>query len=175
MSDDNNAGVDPRFDPAFQRGFDSSVPIETSTPQPRARKSALAEPRQGAAAAAASAPASSARPVVAAKPDVAEVLDVAPDEPSSADAASDDAAAETAAGRNPFLLLLGIIAVALFATGIWLFVRSGDEFNSKVVQSQGDYMSLTATINVAPFIAMLGAVTAIGVLFVYAIRWRKRR
>jgi hypothetical protein len=36
-------------------------------------------------------------------------------------------------------------------------------------------MSLDATIHTAPFIALLGAATAIGVLFVFAARWRKRR
>jgi hypothetical protein len=35
-------------------------------------------------------------------------------------------------------------------------------------------MSLTATINMAPFIALLGAATAIGVLFVFAARWKRR-
>jgi hypothetical protein len=54
-------------------------------------------------------------------------------------------------------------------------VRSGDAFNSKEVRSQGDYMSLTATIEMAPFIALLGGATAIGVLFVFAAKWRRRR
>jgi hypothetical protein len=43
------------------------------------------------------------------------------------------------------------------------------------VRSQGDYMSLDATIHMAPFIAMLGAATAIGVLFQFAARWQKRK
>jgi hypothetical protein len=79
------------------------------------------------------------------------------------------------AGRNPYLLTLGIVAVVLVGAGIWLFARSGAAFNSAEVRSQGDYMSLDATIHTAPFIALLGAATAIGVLFVFASRWRKRR
>jgi hypothetical protein len=82
---------------------------------------------------------------------------------------------DLAAGRNPFLLILGVVAVVLVAAGIWLFARSGAAFNSREVRSQGDYMSLDATIHTAPFIALLGAATAIGVLFVFAVRWRKRR
>jgi hypothetical protein len=82
---------------------------------------------------------------------------------------------DSSPSRNPFLLFLGIISIALVAAGIWLFVRSGDAFNSRDVRSQGDYMSLDATIHTAPFIALLGGATAIGVLFVFASKWKKRR
>jgi hypothetical protein len=43
------------------------------------------------------------------------------------------------------------------------------------VRSQGDYMSLDASIHSAPFIALLGGATAIGVLFFFASKWRRRR
>ena len=174
MSDHNDAEIDPRFDPAFQRGFDPSIPIEEYVPAPLPRKPVSAPP--------------AAEPIVAAPP-VAPVKPVPPQatEPPDAEAAvpaelpdaeldpTADPALDSSPSRNPFLLFLGIISIALVAAGIWLFVRSGDAFNSKEVRSQGDYMSLTATIDMAPFIALLGGATAIGVLFVFAARWRRRR
>jgi uncharacterized membrane protein YidH (DUF202 family) len=99
---------------------------------------------------------------------------VGEEEPDESDVAP-EAELESNPARNPFLLFLCIIAIALVAAGVWLFVRSGDAFNSREVRSQGDYMSLDATIHMAPFIALLGAATAIGVLFVFASKWRRRR
>jgi len=176
MSDDKGAEIDPRFDPAFQRGFDSSIPIEEYVPEPQPRTSATAQPERE--------PVVAPPAVVSTKPVPAPVAEVAskdsPVEAELADADEDDEpepdiALESSPSRNPFLLFLGIIAIALVAAGIWLFVRSGDAFNSAEVRSQGDYMSLTATIQMAPFIALLGGATAIGVLFVFAVKWRRRR
>jgi hypothetical protein len=182
MSNDKDVEIDPRFDPAFQRGFDTSIPIEEYLPDPLPRTTAV-QP-------VASEPVIATSTVVPAKPValpdpvsdsseaksavVASDPDAPVDEATDTDPAS-DAALESSPSRNPFLLFLGIISIALVAAGIWLFVRSGDAFNSKEVRSQGDYMSLTATIQMAPFIALLGGATAIGVLFVFAAKWRRRR
>lgn len=174
MSDEKDVEIDPRFDPAFQRGFDQSIPIEEYVPAPLPRRPATAPP--------AAEPIVAPAPVAPAKP-VPTLATAAPDAEAAAPAELPDAGLEPGAdptldsspSRNPFLLFLGIISIALVAAGIWLFVRSGDAFNSKEVRSQGDYMSLTATIDMAPFIALLGGATAIGVLFVFAARWRRRR
>lgn len=169
MSDDKNVEVDPRFDPAFQRGFDQTIPIEEYLPDPLPRKTAAAP--------------ASAPPVVAPPiprlppappkdqpvPKTPEYIDVEVDAAPATEAEPD-----SSPSRNPFLLFLGIISIALVAAGIWLFVRSGDAFNSRDVRSQGDYMSLDATIHMAPFIALLGGATAIGVLFVFASKWKRR-
>lgn len=189
MSDEKNVEVDPRFDPAFQRGFDPTVPIEEYVPprQPRQPvESVAASAAASLAAQPVAQPAALARPqasassreratVPARAPEVIVVDSDVPDaRDQEADAAS-DLGLETAPSRNPYLLFLGIIAVALVAAGIWLFVRSGEAFNSAQVRSQGDYMSLDATIHSAPFIALLGGATAIGVLFVFAAKYRRRR
>jgi hypothetical protein len=173
MSDDKSVDIDPRFDPAFQRGFDQSIPIDEFVPEPQPRRTA--------------APAPVVPPVVEPKKVVVAASPLAETAEPAAELMGNEAAPETAVetvaeedadsspSRNPFLLFLVIIAIALVAAGIWLFVRSGDAFNSREVRSQGDYMSLDATIHMAPFIALLGAATAIGVLFVFASKWRKRR
>jgi hypothetical protein len=193
MAKDSKSDIDPRFDPAFQRGFDPSIPIESSAPPRQPRRSAqapvqlvsAAPPAPAAAPPAPAAPSPApavASPTVAAEP---KAKPVAPAESVVSEPEDDDETAvvvvavedapEASSVRNPFLLFLGIIAVALIAVGVWLFVRSGEAFNTTQVRSQGDYMTLTATIDMAPFIALLGAATAIGVLFVFAARWRRRR
>lgn len=173
MSDDKSVDIDPRFDPAFQRGFDQSIPIDEFVPAPQPRKTAAPSPVV--------APVAEPRKVVVAPSPVAQIPEpetaVVEDDESGETAVEtgDEPDADSSPSRNPFLLFLVIIAIALVAAGIWLFVRSGDAFNSREVRSQGDYMSLDATIHMAPFIALLGAATAIGVLFVFASKWRRRR
>jgi hypothetical protein len=171
VSDDKNSEVDPRFDPAFQRGFDPSIPIEEYVPPPVPRRATapLAAPAPVALVpdAAVPVPASATTPAV-----VASGTSI--DDDASADEHDSGAELDASPSRNPFLLFLGIIAVGLVVAGIWLFVQSGDAFNGKQVRSQGDYMSLDATIHAAPFIALLGGATAIAILFVFAARWRRR-
>lgn len=173
MSDDKDVEIDPRFDPAFQRGFDQTIPIENYVPEPVARTSAPPPP----VAVPEIAPHRAAPPPMpkAERPEPELIVVDSDDdtEPSEEPVVETDLDSNPA--RNPFLLFLGIIAIALVAVGIWLFVRSGDAFNSREVRSQGDYMSLDATIHMAPFIALLGAATAIGVIFVFASKWRRRK
>jgi len=172
MSDETKSDLDPRFDPAFQRGFDPATPV---TPPVRSARSTPAAPpvvRVGPPPAQ-PVPENSDR-----RPPESAASETAPAELPSAtlDAEQQPAApgAESAPGRNPFLLILGVVAVILVGVGIWLFMQAGAGFNSREVRSQGDYFSLSATIQVAPFISLLGVATAIGVVFVFAAKWRKR-
>jgi hypothetical protein len=162
MSDDTTPQFDPRFSPAFQRGFDAETDVDdlgAPAPAPTPQRAA-APPRT------ANPPAQAAAPIAAPLP---------PSELSVPDTAFVEVEPDAPSARNPFLIVLGAVAIVLIAVGIWLFMRTGDAFNSGEIRSQGDYMTLDATIHMAPFIALLGAATAIGVLFVFASRWRKRR
>ncbi len=173
MSDDTKANIDPRFDPAFQRGFDPATPIRERVPDPTPRPTAPVE----APPASIPEPARLVAPTAARTPlPAAELGDGEPVIMTVQDADEPDRepAPESSQARNPFLIVLAIVAVVLVAVGVWLFVQSGNEFNSREVRSQGDYMSLDATIHMAPFVALLGAATAIGVLFLFAAKWRKR-
>ncbi|MDQ1562356.1 MAG: hypothetical protein QOE85_1697 [Actinomycetota bacterium] len=155
MNDETQSDIDPRFDPAFQRGFDPATPVREHEPAPLPR---VAVP---------TVPVTTPDPVV---PAAHEPPPATLDAEDKADASFD-----SHPGRNPYLLILGVVAVILVAVGVWLFVQSGAQFNSREVRSQGDYMSLDATIHMAPFISLLGAATAIGVVFVFAVKWRRRK
>jgi hypothetical protein len=155
MNDETRSDIDPRFDPAFQRGFDPATPVREREPAPLPR---VATP---------------AVPVAPPDPVVPAAYEPSP---ATLDAEElPDSSLESHPGRNPYLLVLGVVAVILVAVGVWLFVQSGAQFNSREVRSQGDYMSLDATIHMAPFISLLGAATAIGVVFVFAVKWRRRK
>jgi hypothetical protein len=201
MTNETLPPIDPRFDPAFQRGFDGSVPVHQSVPVRESVRAAAqrsrsvieepppvlspapsrtVQPSPPGAAPAAAARAAAVRVAVSAPPP-SEAPDISP-APGEFDSAvltqgNDGNPITTPANstRNPFLIALGVIALALIGIGIWLFTRSGAAFNSREVRSQGDYMSLDATIHMAPFISLLGVATAIGVIFVFATKWRRRR
>lgn len=185
MSDESNTRIDPRFDPAFQRGFDPSTPVDEHVPVAAPRRVPSVGPTAVSGSPAPIAAPARIIPVQAPPPPpVAQraTLPVIPT-PETPDEVvrleesteSEEAADDASPTRNPFLLALGIIAVVLIAVGIWLFGQTGDAFNSREVRSQGDYMTLVATIQMAPFIALLGGATAIGVVFMFAAKWRRRR
>jgi hypothetical protein len=189
MNDESKTEIDPRFDPVFQRGFDPSVSLDTvpagsAAVDGSARRAPTPLPGVAAAPAPVASPAKvvpvqapPARPVVGRAPTPAVTSELVQDEVVRlADAPVDeDAAEDSNPARNPFLLVLGIIAVVLITVGVWLFAQTGQAFNSREVRSQGDYMTLVATIQMAPFIALLGGATAIGVIFMFAAKWRRRR
>ena len=176
MSESTDAEFDPRFDPAFQRGFDTSIPVTESVPEPVPHVLAQPEPVTPA-------------PLPAVVPPPVKTAPVKESAPSPAPAAIDEdvvhpvpedgaqlfaETAETRSARNPFLVVILAAAVVLIGFGLWLFIQSGTAFNSSQVLSQGDYQALMTANQVAPFIALLGLATAIGLLFVLAIGWRRR-
>ena len=143
MSDDR-ARLDPRFDPAFQRGYDGVMPTSTgapapvpsssvppatppSTPEPRAL------PREEVAAPAA---ASMSSPRTVLTPDA-----FVTDEPRRV---------------NPWIIAL--------------ITRLRDLFADTQNSAEFDYVVLQSLIIGAPILVGLGLATGIGLLFVLAVR-----
>ena len=197
MTEKTPPPLDPRFSPAFQRGFDPEDPDATNSVA--APPSALqSRPAQAYSRQVEQSP--YAPPTTAGSYSLPEVSSLAgapaaplgPPSvtPGSAESAQAAQAAQsavvmtpgssiaepTASVRNPYLIALGVIAVLLVAVGGWLFTRSSAAFDDPGnIASQGQYMSLQAAITVAPIFMLLGAATAIGVLFVFALRWRGKQ
>jgi hypothetical protein len=170
MSDDTRDTFDPRFDPAFQRGFDASATIVESIPEPVIRT-----PVEDAAPPVVRRAETAAGPVPKAPPtaqriDAAQKVD---DSPLVVLADEDDAASEPL-GRNPFVVALIVVAIVLVVAGVWLFVQAQSSFDDPSRVSQGGYMSMTAVLQVAPFVSLLGVATVIGILFTFAARWRRK-
>ncbi len=141
MSDDRD--FDPRFDPAFQRGYDGVV---DAAPQPGRTTPSAAAPNE---------PLPSAVPA---------------DEPATAAPVARHGE-EPARRRNPFLIALLALSAVLIGGGLYLVVRMRDLFANTQSSTDFDFVTLQVLIGAAPIAIGLGVATVIGVLFVYSIRW----
>lgn len=184
MSNERKEDFDPRFNPAFQRGFaDGADGAATAEPDAnwRADEPALVHPSAPSPARASSPIAGAARLPVDARPtpgaDAADT-DNGTDAVTQVEHYPDGeyiAAPEPASVRNPFLVALAAVAVLLVAVGGWVFSQARAGFDDTAnIQSQGDFLSLQAMIAAGPSIMLLGVATGIGVLFMFAARWRRR-
>lgn len=187
----NEQQFDPRFDPAFQRGF-GGTPEQPGAPgQIGSPEQAGASEQGWAASGTGSAPLGSGRrsaaPVVqqvapptpvresppapaSAVPPAARPDAVRADEPSIADDAEED----HRQWANPFLIALAVAAVALVGTGLWMFQAAREPFLGTNATSQADYAMLTLLLDLAPLLLALGAATAVGIVFFFAIDWQRR-
>lgn len=146
MSNDAKDTFDPRFDPAFQPGFDGAV-----VAAPAARKSRDVSPAQ----AALEQRSETAERVVTSSPD-------------------DEEATEHRRRPNPFLLALAAVSLALIAGGLGAAQSVRALFDTENISVELDYISLEMIKFAAPLAVALGVAIGAGVLFVYALDWKKR-
>ncbi|WP_309616008.1 hypothetical protein [Salinibacterium sp.] len=108
------------------------------------------------------------------QPAMAQNLTVPPavrSPPVTLDAAiARDLVEETPAGINPFIVVLGVVALVLLGGGLFLASRLQEMFAVSQGGSTFDYVTAQLVIYSAPLMMTLGAATAIGVLFLYAVR-----
>jgi len=178
----NGQQFDPRFDPAFQRGFGgasgtagsgtgtetgrrSAAPVVQQLPPPTPVSGYPAPPIgdvPGPARGQAAAPA---------------VRDGLSGDSSRDDGLfiADDAAEDRRLWTNPFLIGLALVAVALVFAGLWMFQVAREPFLGTNANSQADYATLTMLMDLAPLLLVLGAATAIGIVFAFALQWQRRR
>lgn len=161
--------VDPRYDRAFQRGFDGEV-AEGARTSTQVRRTALVAP----------APYRSSEP----QPDVDDygVRDAAP----TRSAAVDDpeptpepvlvrSASLRDLTRNPFLVALVVLGAVMTVAGVaWanqarqlVAARGG-------ASTELDYWFLQASVVAAPLTIIAGILILAGVLFIAAIAWSRR-
>ncbi|WP_411699825.1 hypothetical protein [Conyzicola sp.] len=162
-SDDD---FDPRFDPAFQRGFDASSSPETPRVVQRdVRRATPVRPPEPTAA--------PGQPY-----DSAPAIGLPPahTDPLAVDSGQADAAAhDDQPRRNPFLITLGVVSVALVAAGVWGIQAAREPFLGTDAASTIDYVGLQILQILSPVSIALGVATAIGILFVYAVGAQRRR
>lgn len=160
MSDDASK-FDPRFDPAFQRGYDGQPQVRPaavpSAGQP-VQRTPLIEVPPAIRSETRREPAPEATPVAAAP----SRLLVEP---------TVDYAEEPERRVNPFLIGLLAAAVLLIGGGLYLTSRLGEMFANTQGSASYDYITLQVMTFAAPMLIVLGVATGIGVLFIYAVRW----
>ena len=185
----NGQQFDPRFDPAFQRGFGgasgtagaaggsatgtetgrrSAAPVVQQLPPPTPVSGYPAAPPMG------DVPGSTRGPASAAPPAVRDggAFDDSRDDGL---VIADDTAEDRRLWANPFLIGLALVAVALVAAGLWMFQVAREPFLGTNANSQADYATLTMLMDLAPLLLVLGAATAIGIVFAFALQWQRRR
>lgn len=159
---------DPRFDPAFQRGFADGA--EQSTRQGAARSAVGRTQPQSRYAEPVAGPRAPAGTTTAAPP-----VPGAPITTPVSGPADDAADADRERRPNPFLIALGALSVVLVAAGMWGVQTARAPFLGTNVATDVDFVGLQILQVLAPMSIALGAATAIGVLFVFAVDWQKRR
>ncbi len=75
---------------------------------------------------------------------------------------------------NPFLIALGGVAALLVVVGLWMASQVSSGYSSNA-PTQVDYAMLQLLMIAAPLTILLGVMTGIGVLFVFAVRWGRNR
>ncbi|MGV8881703.1 MAG: hypothetical protein ACOH19_06090 [Rhodoglobus sp.] len=167
MSDDASK-FDPRFDPAFQRGYDGPVrPSVRRRPRADSPPEPIGLPPQYSAV---------ERPVLAdpmsdllRREDAGRTERRAPRESTDYD---DEEIAPR--GRNPFLIILAMIGVLLILGSVALLMNLDQILERANQNSSQSYYNLTLVIQLGtPMLITLGLTTLIGVLFVFAVRWKR--
>jgi hypothetical protein len=171
MSTNDSDEFDPRFDPAFQRGFDAAgTRFRSRASERAAERAATQQPVAQPIGVQPVAPALPARPV--APPLVSPVAGHPDDRGDGTDAAADPSAHTRG---NPFLIALAVVSVALVAGGVWGVQAARAPFLGTEAAANVDYSGIQMLMTFAPMAIALGMATAVGILFVYAVRWRGGR
>lgn len=147
---------DPRFDPAFQRGFEGERPRSVA-PRP------VAEPPRASTA--------HAPEPAGAGPGGTVAADASSSPIRSTDATDE---ADEPHRANPFLIALAVVAVALVASGVWAVQAARAPFEGTNAAANVDFIGLQILQALAPASISLGVATAIGIVFVYALDWQRR-
>lgn len=147
MAKDGKDTFDPRFDPAFQPGFDGAV---VAAP---VRKSRDASPAEAA---------------------LAQRTEAVERSSAPANQDDDDEPVEHRRRPNPFLLALIAMSLALIAGGLGAAQSVRSVLDAENISLDLDYVSIEMVKIAAPLAVALGVAIAAGVLFIYAIDWKKR-
>jgi hypothetical protein len=163
--------IDPRYDPAFQRGFDGQV-ATGSRAQVAARRStpyvasALQRAPQDRAA----------------TPAAAQQIGLPPEAPDAADDRPSEVvvvrAAESAVRppwTNPFAIAAFVLGVASLAFGVWVMQETVRMMESpESFSTQADYWFMQVSTFGGPIALALGVAILVGVLFLCANYWSRR-
>ena len=173
MSDDKN--IDPRFDPAFQRGFEGTVEttrrrptVGTPSVLPAGQTPQPPRPTQTSAV-----PAAATRPAL---PDYAQRT-TAGDRPSPTDDFDALAESEPEPVRrrvNPFVIALVVIAVVFIGLGLWGAQFANTVYQSDTLSTSISYVTVLLTISGSAVSIGLGVATLVGIVFLYAARYGRR-
>jgi hypothetical protein len=172
MSDEPK--IDPRYDPAFQRGFTGEVHTGQHP------HGAVRATRPPAYTPGADSSQRRAEPLADTSVPPAYVVTPADDDPDDAAVVRDEVEVDEAPPRpltrNPFILALSLLGAALVVAGIsWAITGRATMTESGSLASERDYWYVQAALVGAPVTIAAGALIIAGVLFMFAHAWSRAR
>lgn len=150
---------DPRFDPAFQRGFEGEAPPAAAAVQAPPARPAVEQPLD--VVERTTDPEAADRPQRRRQPGARTATPERTDE---------DAPAQR---RNPFYIAAIVIAGLLVIGGILIFARLPEWRATVQGDSRVDYATLEVLYFAAPLMVMVGVGTVLALLILVGSRWRR--
>lgn len=167
----DRAGFDPRYNPEFQRGFDPAVHSGPETSQDTHERIPSIDQPPRIPPVPVPVPGGSAREDVAATAGT-EAEEIAADE-------SDDVVSPW---KNPYIIVLTVLGVAMLAIGIGGFRWSVEQvyagqfgFAGEEDAARDGWLAAQVAWGLTPLLALAGVLTLVGVGFFIAMTWRPYR
>lgn len=181
--------IDPRYDPAFQRGYDGTVATGSRSEAATRRTTPHVTSALQRSASSRSAPPAGVQPATGQSGPVSADRPARDAEGAAPAQADTDAAAAASAPTvvhvaaptsrapwtNPFAIIVTLVGIGVLGTGVWLLqetfqlTQSEDGF-----QTQTDYWFLQWGMIAAPIFVSLGIAILVAVLVMCAVYWGRR-
>jgi hypothetical protein len=166
--------IDPRYDPAFQRGYSGAVRTgEHAHGVTRGSQQPVRDARRPEAPAEPATPAGYRDvlpPAYSTAPDVEDEL------PPLEEDVADDEQPPRRLTRNPFLFALALLGAALVVAGSsWALAGRATMTEAASIATERDYWFVQAALLGAPVMIATGVAIIAGVLFMFAHAWNKGR
>ena len=174
MSDDDGATIDPRYDPAFQRGFDGEVATGPRG-QSTLRRTAAVNP------APARLPAqrvAQVEPAPVEQPEHLPTLAIAPEGPAASAVETAPVAVTTPRelARNPFMITLAALgAVLIFAGAIWAYEGFATIVKNGGTRNEVEFWAAQTMSFGAPLAIVAGLGIAAVLLVLFGRAWQRSR
>jgi hypothetical protein len=173
MSDDDGAAIDPRYDPAFQRGFDGEVATGPRG-QSTLRRTAAVNP------APARLPAQrveQVEPVAVEQPEHMPTLALSPENPAPiVETAPVAVTTPRELARNPFMIALAALgAVLIFAGAIWAYEGFATIVKNGGTRNEVEFWAAQTMSFGAPLAIVVGLGIAAVLLVLFGRSWQRSR
>ena len=182
MADNDEAPIDPRYDPAFQRGFEGQVATGAHGQSTLRRTAAVtpAPPRPAPAvsvfAPAVAAPSEGAAPAAAIPLSGDAGVNVGSAAPSPASVGWAPVVGPRELLRNPFVIALIVLAAALVLTGIiWAYQGFSSIVKNGGTRNEVEFWAAQTMSFGAPLAIVVGLIVAGVLLALFGRSWQRSR
>ena len=173
-TNDDDAAIDPRYDAAFQRGFDGEVATGPRG-QSTLRRTAAVNPAPARLAPKAAEP---FEPADVEQPEHLPTLALAPEAPTAAAAEAAPVAVTTPREllRNPFMIALGVLGAVLILVGaIWAYEGFATIVKNGGTRNEVEFWAAQTMSFGAPLAIVVGLAVVAVLLVLFGRAWQRSR